>query len=133
MTDFYKALKKQAELTPSPEFDRTFWAKFDGEFNQKVQKSGFSRFFGFDFSMPTFATLATAASLLISAGIFYRIHLSNLDIKSIVVQTEEVAALTQHDMLSHMEMLKTFESLPGGLPTSDEEWNVLLPEEVPAS
>jgi hypothetical protein len=121
MKDFYTILKDKVAVKPSREFDKKFWACFDAEFNAKpswiAQWAASWKIWGSGFA------IATAALITI----FFYQH-SAFTRLSQVMTVASIDALSHEEMFSEMDFFEAFDSLPDGIPISDEDWDILLPQ-----
>jgi hypothetical protein len=125
MSDFYTALRKKLEMKPSREFDQNFWAKFNEEFSSSPSSSRSQAFFEkFQISWKIWTTGFASVAALFLLFFFSGTHTG----QPFANNTAEIQVMAQQEMLSEMGFFQTFDSLADGLPTSDEDWDILLPQ-----
>jgi len=112
--DFFSTLKKTAEGKPSADFDKSFWDRFDQEFNPKVKKHWWEEL---NLSQLALMPAGAAVAIILMVNVYQKIDFGLDDDKML-----SIGAIQHEEMLQHMDMLKEMENLD----LTEQEWKYLL-------
>jgi hypothetical protein len=121
MKDFYSILKDKIAVKTSRQFDNKFWASFDAEFNAKP-----SWITQWAASWKLWSSGLAAVTAALIAVFFYNHSASQHSAQAMTIAAMD--AFSHEEMFAKMDFFETFDSLPDGIPVSDEDWDILLPQ-----